>query len=417
MDNRNSFTGGGVRPFANRDQGMIQTNQPRRYFADGAIEAYCGPQQLGAPDDLEAVIINFINEARNTLRIAVQELDSEAIAQSIIDAKWRGVSVQVFLEQDYLIAQPANLRKTINAEYQSDQDRIERQWREHADNNHAINREIFAALLRNGIDVKADYNPDIFHQKFIIRDYTTSKDARPPAVLTGSANFTVTGTHRNLNHLVIFHDQSIAFQYNREFNQLRKGLFGQGDATRGAPSTRTINVKGVPIRILFSPDNVPELELVKQMLKANHRIDFAIFTFSGSTAVDDAMVMVNRAGVRIRGVMESMQANQFWSSREWLQRNGIEFYYPDKRDPAFKGNFGKMHHKLMVIDDDVIIGGSMNYTGPANEYNDENIFVIGSPYNLSVRDGGPVNHTHIAELASFFRQEINRIISHSQRQS
>jgi len=71
-------------------------------FANGKIEAYVGPQELGAADNLEGVIIDFIHGARSSLDIAVQELDSEPIAQAILDARWRGVSVNLFLEQDYL---------------------------------------------------------------------------------------------------------------------------------------------------------------------------------------------------------------------------------------------------------------------------------------------------------------------------
>ena len=48
------------------------------------------------------MIIDFIRGARSSLDIAVQELDSEPIAQAILDARWRGVSVNLFLEQDYL---------------------------------------------------------------------------------------------------------------------------------------------------------------------------------------------------------------------------------------------------------------------------------------------------------------------------
>ena len=38
-----------------------------------------------------------------------------------------------------------------------------------------------------------------------------------------------------------------------------------------------------------------------------------------------------------------------------------------------------VHHKLLVLDDQVAIGGSFNYTGPANQYNDENLFIIRNP--------------------------------------
>ena len=33
----------------------------------------------------------------------------------------------------------------------------------------------------------------------------------------------------------------------------------------------------------------------------------------------------------------------------------------------------------MLIDTRIVVPGSFNYTAPANEYNDENLFVIGSP--------------------------------------
>jgi hypothetical protein len=70
-------------------------------FADGKIEAYLGPKELKAKDNLETVIVDFIAGAKRSLDIAVQELDSESIAQAILDARWRGIDVELFLEQDY----------------------------------------------------------------------------------------------------------------------------------------------------------------------------------------------------------------------------------------------------------------------------------------------------------------------------
>ena len=34
----------------------------------------------------------------------------------------------------------------------------------------------------------------------------------------------------------------------------------------------------------------------------------------------------------------------------------------------------------MVIDEKIVVAGSFNYTQPANDYNDENLFVLGSPF-------------------------------------
>ena len=72
-------------------------------FAEGKIEAHCGPRDLAAPDDVERAITDFIAGARRSLDIAVQELDSPEIAQALLDARWRGVDVKIVLEQDYLV--------------------------------------------------------------------------------------------------------------------------------------------------------------------------------------------------------------------------------------------------------------------------------------------------------------------------
>lgn len=58
----------------------------------------------------------------------------------------------------------------------------------------------------------------------------------------------------------------------------------------------------------------------------------------------------------------------------------------------------------MAVNDAIVVAGSMNYTAPANEYNDENIFVIGSPYeDLPAKEGGPVDPARCAEITEFMR--------------
>lgn len=377
-------------------------------FVNGKIQAFVGPKDLGAPDNLEEVIIDFIKGAERSLDIAVQELDSEKIAQAILNARRRGVSVRIFLEQDYL--QRKQPPRVTPKPGESEAEAIKRrQWTEfRRPKDSKTNRDILAALLRNAVNVKADLNPKIFHQKFIIRDYVGGAQATS-AILTGSTNFTHTGTHKNLNHVVIFHDYRICRAYRAEFNEILEGTFGQLHTRyRAIPKTR--NIEGVPVRILFAPDHTPELEIIKQMLKCSERLDFAIFTFSGSSGIDDAMIMLRAADREVRGVLDPGQGKMWWAATPWLHQEGIKVYLPDR---AQLPGFGKLHHKLMVIDEAIVIAGSMNYTAPANEYNDENIFVIGSPYDLPENKGGPVDHTACAEIAGYFRGEIDRIIQGS----
>ena len=378
-------------------------------FANGKIQAFVGPQELGAFDDLEKVIINFIKEAQKTLDIAVQEIDSEKLAQAIIDARWREVKTRIFIEHDYIYDPKPPEKRAEPLGPETPEEALQRaQWNEYRKPEYIkTNRDIHVALLRNGVDIKADYNHNhIFHQKFIIRDRRTKNMILPTsAVLTGSTNFTQTGTHKNLNHIVVFKDPTIAWQYQEEFKEIRKGIFGSANRMH-EPKPPTINIEGVPIQILFAPDHAPELEIVKQVLKCQNRLHFAIFTFSGSSGIDDAMLAIRASGRSIRGVIDPVQGLRHWAATEWLHNQGIELFLPHK-----SSKFGKLHHKLMVVDDDVVVAGSMNYTRPANESNDENIFIIGSPYDLGDDEGGPVDHAACKEIADFFRDEIERIIS------
>jgi len=370
-------------------------------FAGGKIQAYVGPSELGAADELETVIVEFINGANKTLDIAVQELDSEPIAQAILDARWRGVDVQMFVEQDYL--RTARPKKALTATPVGNETEAEAQaraqWEDDGDELD-LNRRILAALLRSDIEIRGDYNPAIFHQKFVLRDYR-GKAMPTSGLLTGSANFTGTDTHKNLNHIVIFNDHRVCRDYLTEVQHLGGGDFGRGSH---GEVPRVYDLNGVPVKVLFAPDHTPELELIKQMLRCEKRLDFAIFTFSGSSGVDDAMVMLARAKRKLRGVLDAGQGRQWWAATEVLHGEKIEVFLPKK-----SAGVRKVHHKLMVIDDHTVVAGSMNYTQPANEFNDENIFVIGSPFDKVGEN--EVDHDECAAITGFLRDEVDRIIT------
>jgi phosphatidylserine/phosphatidylglycerophosphate/cardiolipin synthase-like enzyme len=66
----------------------------------------------------------------------------------------------------------------------------------------------------------------------------------------------------------------------------------------------------------------------------------------------------------------------------------------------------KLHHKLMVIDERLVIAGSFNYTEPATTLNDENIIVLG---DLESTD--PDEEAADRTLAGYAMVEIERIIA------
>ena len=118
------------------------------------------------------------------------------------------------------------------------------------------NRRLLAALLRSDVQTRGDFNPKIFHQKFILRDFFDGRGTKPgnPALLSGSANFTLTDTHVNLNHVFVFHNANVCRQYEVEFNQLRGGSFGR---QRHGDVPKTYDLSGVPVKVLFAPITHP----------------------------------------------------------------------------------------------------------------------------------------------------------------
>lgn len=321
----------------------------------GNVAFFMGPHTLDPSlDNLEQVIVDFIDAAQKRLVIAVQELESRPIAEAILRAEIeRKVQVKLVLEADYLASK--SRPKTVADAFEMK-------------GPHEVNRALAAALLRGTAWVRSDFNPKIFHQKFIVRDRE--------AVLTGSTNFTPTGVGTaprggNLNHILVVRDREFAKSYEREFTEISRGMFGRNVGTRNE-APEEVSVSGVRLKPCFAPDHNPEMEICKQIDKARERIDFAIFTFSKSSGIDDSLAKSAFAGLPIRGVMDSMQGNQEWSAKETLQDANIDLMRVRKQHRRLN----KLHHKLMTIDDKAMVVGSFNYTGPANLTNDENIVVV-----------------------------------------
>ncbi|MGX1929133.1 phospholipase D-like domain-containing protein [Flagellimonas sp. 2504JD4-2] len=347
------------------------------------IELYMGPQQLGGPDNLKQTILDFINGAKRSLDIAVQELDDIDIAQAIIDAKKRTyltstgktrlLTVGIILEGDYLHANKPQIDPFTPT------------------GSLEPNRKIINALYRSAVSLKTDYNGKIFHQKFVIRD---GKE-----VLTGSTNFTVTGTSKNLNHLAIIRNEKVVKAYKKEYREMLAGKFGKRSDTTEKPIEDRSD--GVRLKPLFAPNHSPEMEIMKQMAKAKDRVDFAIFTFSESSGIDDQMNVVANANIKVSGLINGDQKNQAWSASHNLDPK-VDILFTKKG----QNGLGKLHHKLMVVDKKVVIIGSFNYTDPANRLNDENIIVIGDLDETSTT--GKQNQSKLGEFAF---KEIERIQS------
>jgi hypothetical protein len=179
----------------------------------------------------------------------------------------------------------------------------------------------------------------------------------------------------------------VAAAYQSEFDQLKQGIFEPRSPKLTTSDPLTLDIEGTAVQIMFSPDNNPELRIVNEILKAQTSAFFMMFTFAKSTTIDDALITKLQGGnFEVVGVLDGGQSAHKWSPHKAPSNEGANL----RRETL--PNNGKLHHKLIVLDDETVIGGSFNYTGPANQYNDENLFLVRNP-----------------QVAAFFKEEVKRV--------
>ena len=113
------------------------------------------------------------------------------------------------------------------------------------------------------------------------------------------------------------------------------------------------------------------------------------------------MLRLLELGRPIQGAFDATQGGQDWAAIPSLKDAGADLF---KVRPG--GGIGKLHHKLMVLDEQVVIAGSFNYTGPANRLNDENIIILGDLQTTSA-----ASKAAQTKIAKFALTEIDRIIT------
>ncbi len=274
----------------------------------------------------------FIASASRNVSVCAYDIDLPDVVDSLIAAHRRGVSVRVVTDTD-------NFK------------------------NEAIGR-----LLRAGIKVVQDGKPSIMHNKFVVVDWRK--------VWTGSWNLTENGTWRNDNNALIVESPALATCYQAKFEEYWSGKFGK-DAPR-TPAKPDVMEGDVPLLALFSPSDGVRRTLLKELAAAKRRVDVMAFSFTSKELADELAALVKR-GVKVRLLCDASQAAGKFNLDEYLRKRGVEVKIsPNKR--------GRMHHKVMIIDDARLVTGSYNFSNNAEMRNDENVLLLESKPLVSLFD-------------------------------
>jgi phosphatidylserine/phosphatidylglycerophosphate/cardiolipin synthase-like enzyme len=307
------------------------TRRPRTswwevYFTD--------PHTINDPDNLEGSIpeklIEYIDGAERTIHIASFEFNLVPVAEALIRAQERGVEVQWITDDEYGIEE---------------------------DKHDGL--RLFSKMSKAGIKVKDDGRKGLMHNKFWIFDEET--------VWTGSTNITVNGAFRNNNNVLVIHSSQVANIYETEFTEMWRKSYGPSSATSRRLQGTTVG--RTPVQIYFAPEDKVVSRLIPLIEGAQKSVHFMAFSFTHQD-LGAAMLAQSEAGIDVRGIFETRGSETQYSELPALYCAGA----PVRQD----GNPRTFHHKVIVIDEEIVITGSLNFSSNADKSNDENVAIITS---------------------------------------
>lgn len=278
-----------------------------------------------AEQRVDTALCHWIDQARVSLDIAAFELDLPCVEASLMQAKGRGV----------------NVRLVVDSENPSPE---------------------LKAIAKAGIPIVGDQRGAFMHNKFIVRDQAD--------VWTGSLNFTVSGVERNHNNAIALHAPGMARLYQAEFEEMfTDRLFGPRSPRQNLPAI--FDLPGLKAEVLFAPEDPVRQRLLDLIKGARKNIYFMAFSFTDDE-IGKLMLQKFRAGVAIHGLFEATGAGTKFSEYGPLKKAGLDV----RRDGETKII---LHHKVIIVDEEIVATGSYNFSRNADRSNDENSLILHSP--------------------------------------
>lgn len=272
---------------------------------------------------IDIPLARAIDNARISVDVAVYSMNLNSIRDALLAANRRGVQVRIVMESDNL------------------------------------ERDVPRQLAEKGIPIIGDRREGLMHNKFVIIDRSE--------VWIGSMNFTITGAYEDNNNLVRIRSTQVAENYLAEFNEMFEDDFFGPEVLPNTPHPQ-LTIDGVPLEVYFSPDDGVAARLVKLLRGAETSIYFMAYSM---TADDFGDIIRQKAkdGLRVFGVMDESQVKSNQGGEfDSFQQAGLRVY----KD----GNAGQMHHKVIIIDEKIVITGSYNFSANAERTNDENVVIF-----------------------------------------
>lgn len=177
------------------------------------------------------------------------------------------------------------------------------------------------------------------------------------------------------NNAVLIQSKTLNRVYAAELNELARGTFHGGKLGAGL-----VRLNGQLTEAYFCPEDDCTRHVLDTLRDAKTSIHFMTFSFTDDN-IGTLLLSKNASGVDVQGVFDP-------------RKNSYSEY---ERLSTFS-RIAKLHHKVFIIDGEIVITGSFNPSKNANERNDENVLIL--------RD---------ALIAQAFEEEFIRLTEKSQK--
>jgi phosphatidylserine/phosphatidylglycerophosphate/cardiolipin synthase-like enzyme len=264
--------------------------------------------------------------AQKQVHIAMYSFTITEVADALVLVKGRGIPVELVMESDNM--------------------------------DSAVVKQMITA----GISIRGDEVASLMHDKFLVID--------DRIVWTGSMNMTYTSLCEDLNNMVRIEDPSLAGKYDAEFSEMfDHGLFGWDSPADAQVMPAVINSHSMGV--YFSPEDHVQQQILDMIGIAQSSIEFLGYSFT-SDPIADALIEKSGQGVEVRGIMDAVSAaSNIGTEYDTFRQAGL--------DVRLASTIGAMHHKVFIIDGQLVMLGSYNFTRSAEEDNDENLLIIHNP--------------------------------------
>ncbi len=122
-------------------------------------------------------------------------------------------------------------------------------------------------------------------------------------------------------------------------------------------------------QVYFSPNGGCTDAIVKELTNAKSEVLVQAYSFT-SKEIAKALVDANKRGVHTEIILDKSNVSAKYSAGDFTAHMGIPTYIDVQHAIA--------HNKVIVIDREVVITGSFNFTKAAEEKNAENLVVLRS---------------------------------------